>query len=65
RVSRKSTRPLLKKPNPRTIMQELIDVRYPVYATADVAVTSKDVSKEAMVSIVINALGAHLSKEQK
>ncbi|MEL6200842.1 MAG: shikimate kinase [Pseudomonadota bacterium] len=65
RVSRKSTRPLLKKPNPRAIMQELIDIRYPVYATADVTVTSKDVSKEAMVDSVVGALMQHLNKEPK
>ncbi|MEO1703099.1 MAG: shikimate kinase [Pseudomonadota bacterium] len=64
RVLRKSTRPLLKNPDPRAVMQQLIDDRYPVYATADVTVISEDVSKDAMVENVMNALGRHLSKEQ-
>jgi len=64
RVLRKSTRPLLKNPDPRAVMQQLIDDRYTVYATADVTVISEDVSKDAMVENVMNALGRHLSKEQ-
>ncbi|MEO0543534.1 MAG: shikimate kinase [Pseudomonadota bacterium] len=63
RVSRKSTRPLLKRPNPRAVMQELIDLRYPVYQTADVTVVSQDVSKEAMVRNVICALDQHFNEE--
>ncbi|MEM1377744.1 MAG: shikimate kinase [Pseudomonadota bacterium] len=65
RVSRKSTRPLLKQPNPRGIMQGLMEKRYPVYAEADVEVTSQDVTKEAMVEIVMSALETHLSNEKK
>lgn len=61
RVSRKSTRPLLKAPDPRTVMQSLIEQRYPVYATADVTVVSRDVSKEEMVEAVVVALHAHLT----
>ncbi|MEL6920739.1 MAG: shikimate kinase [Pseudomonadota bacterium] len=60
RVMRKSTRPLLQKPNPRAIMQELMDKRYPVYAQADITVQSQDVSKEAMADIVMTALENHL-----
>lgn len=63
RVSRKSTRPLLQNPNPRGVMQDLIDKRYPVYAAADITVASEDVSKDAMVHNVLRALDKHLSKE--
>ena len=38
RVSRKDTRPLLQVPNPRKKMRELMDVRYPLYAEADITV---------------------------
>ena len=61
RVSRKSTRPLLKTPDPRAVMQSLIEQRYPVYATADVTVVSRDVSKEEMAEAVVVALHAHLT----
>ncbi|MCR9121474.1 MAG: shikimate kinase [Phyllobacteriaceae bacterium] len=60
RVSRKATRPLLKAPDPRAVMQKLMDERYPVYATADVTVISRDVGKEEMADMVVNALHDHL-----
>src|SRR5262249_484120 len=40
RVSRRSNRPLLKQGDPRAILAELIERRYPVYAEADVIVSS-------------------------
>src|ERR1700730_3868619 len=40
RVLRRSNRPLLKQGDPRTILAELIERRYPVYAEADVVVDS-------------------------
>jgi len=61
RVARKSTRPLLKAPDPRAVMQKLIDERYPVYARADVTVASRDASKEEMAQTVIEALHGHLA----
>lgn len=60
RVSRKATRPLLKAPDPRAVMQKLMDERYPVYATADVTVISRDVGKDEMAGTVVNALHDHL-----
>jgi len=60
RVSRKATRPLLKAPDPRAVMQKLMDERYPAYATADVTVISRDVGKDEMAGIVVNALHDHL-----
>lgn len=38
RVSRKDTRPLLRVPDPRKRMRELMDERYPIYAKAHVTV---------------------------
>lgn len=61
RVSRKSDRPLLQNDNPREVMRALIDKRYPVYATADVTVQSRDVTKEQMAGSVIDALGRRLA----
>lgn len=60
RVSKKATRPLLQKPNPRGIMQGLIDARYPVYAHADITVQSRDITKDEMATLVINAFAAYL-----
>lgn len=56
RVSRRSNRPLLKQGNPREILERLIDVRYPVYAEADIVVESDDSPPETTVEKVIQAL---------
>ncbi|WP_421856715.1 shikimate kinase [Oricola sp.] len=63
RVSRRQNRPLLRDPNPRGVMEALIDRRYPVYATADLEVPSDDISKEEMAMRVVSALAAHLEAE--
>jgi shikimate kinase len=56
RVGRKSNRPLLKTADPRATMQSLMDVRYPVYALAEITVMSRDEKKEVMAGEVIDAL---------
>ncbi len=63
RVSKKATRPLLKNPNPRAIMLDLIDKRYPIYAKANIEVLSEDLTKDEMACIVIKALDDHLSAQ--
>ena len=40
RVSRNDNRPLLNTGNPREILEKLIEVRYPIYAEADLVVDS-------------------------
>lgn len=60
RVSRKGNRPLLKTPNPRATMQELMDNRYPVYALSEITVISRDEKKDVMAGEVIDALVAML-----
>ena len=60
RVQRRSNRPLLKTANPRQTLQDLIDKRYPIYAEADVTVTSKDVPQDQVATEVIDAVLAHL-----
>ncbi|MCB1381979.1 MAG: shikimate kinase [Notoacmeibacter sp.] len=61
RVSRKQDRPLLKTADPRAVMEKLIEVRYPIYAKADVTVVSRDVSKDDMARAVVKAIAAHLA----
>ena len=58
RVLRRSNRPLLKQGNPRVILAELIERRYPLYAEADVVVDSGEGSPEATVTRAIAALTA-------
>jgi len=60
RVSRRSNRPLLKTGNPRETLKALMDQRYPIYALADVTVTSRDVPHEQVVDDIVGALIAHL-----
>jgi shikimate kinase len=56
RVSRRSNRPLLKTGDPRAILAELLERRYPVYAEADVVVDSGEGSPEMTVTRVITRL---------
>ena len=56
RVSKRNDRPLLKEDNPAAVLKRLIDLRYPVYALADVLVESRDVQHGQMVNDVIRAL---------
>jgi shikimate kinase len=56
RVLKRQDRPLLRSADPEQVMRELIDKRYPVYATADITVESRDVQHGQMVNDVIRAL---------
>jgi shikimate kinase len=56
RVSKRNDRPLLQQDDPAKVLQSLIDTRYPVYATADVTVESRDVQHGQMVNEVIKAI---------
>lgn len=57
RVRHKSTRPLLRTPNPKETLTELWKARTPVYALADVAVDSEpDLPVEGMARKVLRTL---------
>jgi shikimate kinase len=56
RVSRRTNRPLLKAPDPRAVLAELIERRHPIYAEADVTVDSGDGPPEATASRAVAAL---------
>lgn len=64
RTARRNNRPLLKKGDPRQILSDLIDERYPVYAEADIIVDSADKPPEVTVERVLDALAAFLAREQ-
>jgi shikimate kinase len=59
RVSKKQNRPLLKSPDPRAVLERLMAERYPVYAMADVAVSTRDDRKEVIAAEVVEALYGH------
>ncbi len=56
RVAKRGGRPLLENRDPAEVLQNLIDIRYPVYAQADVTVESQDVQHTQMVHDVLKAL---------
>lgn len=60
RVRRRSTRPLLRNPDPEGTMRKLMAEREPVYARAQLTVTSKDVPHEAVVDQIVLTLANHL-----
>ncbi len=62
RVMRRSNRPLLQAPDPEGVMRALMDVRYPVYAQADIVVESREVPHEVIVGEILKALGERLGQ---
>ena len=56
RVMKRADRPLLQTEDPEAVMQKLMDQRYPIYATADITVESRDVQHTQMVNEVIKVL---------
>jgi shikimate kinase len=61
RVAKKQNRPLLKNPDPRGVLKQLMDERYPVYATAQITVQTRDDRKETIAAEVIEALEQYFS----
>jgi shikimate kinase len=55
RVLKRNNRPLLEK-DPEGVMRELMETRYPVYATADITVESHDLPHEAVVTEIVAEL---------
>jgi len=56
RVAKRNNRPLLKGADPQSVMQRLMDTRYPVYAQADITVESRDVPHDTIVGEIIERL---------
>jgi shikimate kinase len=57
RVLKRNTRPLLEN-DPEGVMRQLMETRYPVYATADITVESRDLPHDTIVGEIIDALAA-------
>lgn len=65
RVSRRpGKRPLLKTGNPRDILINLLKTREPVYALADLHVTSQRLTKSQMRDVVLADLENHLANSK-
>lgn len=62
RVSRRS-RPLLKTADPRQSLKTLIEARYPIYAEADITVTSREVPQDVVADVVVASVTAYLQAE--
>jgi shikimate kinase len=60
RVKRKNDRPLLRVADPEAALRKLLAEREPVYAEADITVTSLDVPHEAVVETLVKALAKKL-----
>jgi shikimate kinase len=56
RTSRRDNRPLLKRGDPREILEKLIEERYPVYAEADVIVDVSDEAPDTTTNRVLAAI---------
>lgn len=56
RVSRRDNRPLLQTADPRAVMERLLAERAPLYAEADIHVTSPGTSHEAAVAAILAAM---------
>jgi len=61
RVARRSHRPLLQTENPRAVMQNLINERYPVYEQADIIVDSQQAAHDVIVRDVAKKLADYLT----
>lgn len=64
RTSRRNHRPLLKRGNPREILDNLIKERHPVYAEADIVVQSQDGPPEVTVENLMGALTHFISRRE-
>ena len=58
RVMKRDNRPLIKTEDPEATMRRLMEIRYPVYAEADITIESREVQHEVVVSEILAALVA-------
>jgi shikimate kinase len=65
RVRRRGNRPLLKTDDPEATMRRLMDERYPVYASADITVLSRESTHDEVAEAVIAATLAFLENEAR
>lgn len=59
RTAGKTHRPLLRQGEPRQVLKDLMDQRYPVYAQADIIVETRDEPPQATTARALTALKAY------
>jgi shikimate kinase len=64
RVKRRADRPLLQTEDPADTINRLIEIRYPVYQSADLMVVSRDEPHEKVVDDCIAVLSDHLCRAE-
>ena len=64
RTSGRDHRPLLKTGDPREILGRLIEVRYPLYAEADIVVDTTDEAPDVTVNKVAEELARYVEQRQ-
>jgi shikimate kinase/3-dehydroquinate synthase len=60
RTSARTHRPLLRQGDPEAVLAQLMEVRHPIYAEADVIVPCGDDSPEITTARVMDAINAHV-----
>ena len=65
RTSRRNNRPLLQTGDPRKILSDLIAIRHPVYAEADITVDSTDSPPDETVDHALEAIAAFLASSRQ
>ncbi|WP_397418186.1 shikimate kinase [Phenylobacterium sp.] len=60
RVGRKDTRPLLTGKDPMEVLKAQAEVRYPIYAEADITVETGDAAHQVTVNHVLKAIAEHI-----
>jgi shikimate kinase len=63
RVERRNDRPLLRRGDPREVLEQLASERYPIYALADITVESGEAAHQATVDAIIRALRARAAQD--
>jgi shikimate kinase len=65
RVRKRDTRPLLRNPDPEGTMRRLMELRYPVYATADLTIDSREAPHDRVVADIVKSLSEWLDKDHQ
>jgi shikimate kinase len=60
RVRRRANRPLLKTGDPGAVIDQLLAVRAPIYAQADIHVRSRDIAHEVVIGDILKTLSEFL-----
>ncbi|MBL8834141.1 MAG: shikimate kinase [Rhodospirillales bacterium] len=65
RTARRTNRPLLNRGDPRDVLANLMEVRYPFYAQADIHVQSLEAPPDETTSRVVDALNGYFETAEK